>query len=73
MMKATGYTPAVLRQVECWLPLAQDVARTYEWNDDPAALETLVVAALPALSQASTELEARMVLWLWRQRAVADT
>lgn len=68
MAESRGYTDAVLRLVECWLPLAEDVNRVYGWHDEPAQLESLVMTALPSLMQASSLLEAHLVLWRCRQQ-----
>lgn len=63
-----------LRQLECWLPLAQAVSDAEGWPSDGAVLETLVIAALPDLMQACSSDEARAILrhvhaWLQDTRA----
>jgi hypothetical protein len=52
-----------LRLVENWLPFAQDANMQYIWGYDAPSLERLVLKAAPALSQARSWAEARVILW----------
>ena len=54
-----------LRLLECWLPLAQELNEAQGWGDDTAALETLVLAATPALAAALDTTAARVILMLY--------
>ena len=51
------------RLLECWLPLAQDLNQRYGWGHDARALEALLLAAAPVLSQTHTAAEAHAILW----------
>jgi len=51
-----------LRILECWLPLAQDVDQEHAWGCDGPTLQTLILAALPALHYACSTAEARAIL-----------
>jgi hypothetical protein len=57
---------ARLRQLESWLPLAQELNQRYAWGDDGPALEQLILTALPALALCSTVDEAHLVLFIAR-------
>lgn len=52
-----------LRLLESWLPLAQELNMSHEWDCNATELESLVLAAAPALAQSHTLLEARVILW----------
>ena len=51
------------RIVECWLPLAAEANRVYNWQLEPTALERLVRRSVAALRESSTPFEVRAVLW----------
>ncbi len=63
---------ALLRLIECWLPLAQEICTTggYECTE----LEDLIRAAAPDLARVSSALAARSVIWhyLVKQQKLSD-
>jgi hypothetical protein len=52
----------LLRLLECWLPLAQELNEAQGWGDDAQALEALIRAATPALAGAPSPAAARAIL-----------
>lgn len=57
--------PALLRLLECWLPLAQELNAAQGWGDDARALEALIHAAAPALGAAESSACARAILLVY--------
>jgi hypothetical protein len=51
------------RLLEGWLPLAQEASARYGWGLDAPALQALILAAAPALSDARSAFEATAILW----------
>ncbi len=51
-----------IRELECWLPLAQEVNLEQDWQCSGMELQGLIVRALPALDQACSAPEARAIL-----------
>lgn len=74
-MDAVGKrSPADIRLLECWLPLAEATSQLYGWNADGGALQTLVLAAAPALAHAQnvTEAHAILIVYYTRQRSTVQ-
>lgn len=55
----------ILRLLECWLPLAQELNESQGWGDDARSLELLILAARPALRCVSRLDAARAVLMVY--------
>jgi hypothetical protein len=65
MITAPYPDPALLRLLECWLPLAQELNALLGWGADAATLESLIVCAAPALKLALTVDSARAILMVY--------
>lgn len=61
-------TPAQLRLLESWLPLAQAASERYGWGYDSATLERLILLAAPSLRDAPTLLAAQALFWHYQQQ-----
>ncbi|MBX0326228.1 hypothetical protein K2Z83_00785 [Oscillochloris sp. ZM17-4] len=60
------------RALEVWLPLAEEANARYGWRLGPAALEALVMRALPSLAESRSALAARAILWAAQKRSVDE-
>jgi hypothetical protein len=56
---------AMLRLLECWMPLAQELNQTEKWGDDSAALERLIRLAAPVLTAVDHVQSARAILMVY--------
>lgn len=56
---------AILRLLECWLPLAQELNQAEHWDADGRTLESLILAAAPALIHAEHIDAARAILMVY--------
>lgn len=68
----SGPGPDGQRQIEGWLPLAQDANERYGWGLDAAALEAIIQRAAARLGQAGSSLAAYAILWATYHRAGKD-
>lgn len=55
----------LLRLLECWLPLAQELNEAQGWGDDAQTLEALIRAATPALAGVPSLAAARAILMVY--------
>jgi hypothetical protein len=51
------------RQLECWLPLVQQISQDLAWGYAPEELEALILATADDLAQTDSATTARAVLW----------
>ncbi|MEN9933428.1 MAG: hypothetical protein RLZZ387_7 [Chloroflexota bacterium] len=65
MKTGPDHPDAVLRLLECWLPLAQELSETMDWGNDPQELERLIILAAPALAAAVDSASARAILMIY--------
>jgi hypothetical protein len=56
---------AMLRLIECWMPLVQELNQTEKWGDDSAALERLIRLAAPVLAAVDHVQSARAILMVY--------
>jgi len=65
MANPSSEDAAMLRLLECWMPLAQELNQTEKWGDDSAALERLIRLAAPVLTVVDHVQSARAILMVY--------
>ncbi|WP_448545192.1 hypothetical protein [Roseiflexus sp.] len=65
MANPSSEDAAMLRLLECWMPLAQELNQTEKWGDDSAALERLIRLAAPVLTAVDHVQSARAILMVY--------
>jgi hypothetical protein len=65
MSNPSSEDAAMLRLLECWMPLAQELNQTEKWGDDSAALERLIRLAAPVLTAVDHVQSARAILMVY--------
>ena len=65
MANPSSEDAAMLRLLECWMPLAQELNQTEKWGDDSAALERLIRLAAPVLAAVDHVQSARAILMVY--------
>jgi len=65
MSNPSSEDAAMLRLIECWMPLVQELNQTEQWGDDSAALERLIRLAAPVLAAVDHVQSARAILMVY--------
>ena len=65
MANPSSEDAAMLRLLECWMPLAQELNQTEQWDDDGVALERLIRLAAPVLAAVDHVQSARAILMVY--------
>ncbi len=65
MANPSSEDAAMLRLLECWMPLAQELNQTEKWGDNSAALERLIRLAAPVLAAVDHVQSARAILMVY--------